>query len=256
MAQQTHTQGADLTLHQFLYSHFNEKARWALDFKGIPHRRRPHLPGPHRPAMQKLSGQGQTPVLCLGDEVIAGSAQIIDVLENRYPEPALYPADPQARAEALALQSRFDASVGPAVRTALFSVLINEGGYLTRMFARDASTPVRLLYRATFPLARGMIAKGNGVTDPANVTASFELTRTTLQEVAEQTAATGYLVGDGFSIADLCAAALLAPLAALSHPDMARPQPIPETLEAFYVRWADDPGIAWVKAIYAKHRPG
>jgi hypothetical protein len=48
----------ELTLHQFLYSHFNEKARWALDHKGIPHQRRAYLPGPHRPAMQRLSGQG------------------------------------------------------------------------------------------------------------------------------------------------------------------------------------------------------
>ena len=250
------TQPADITLHQFLYSHFNEKVRWALDFKGVPHGRRAYLPGPHRPAMQKLSGQGQTPVLALGNEVIAGSAQILDTLESRFPAPALYPADPEARAAALALQTHFDSQVGPAVRTALFSVLVNEGGYLTRMFARDASGPVRAIYRATFPLARGMIARGNGVTDPDNVTRAFEVTRSTLKEVATQSAATGYLIGDEFSIADLTAAALLAPLAALSHPDMARPQPAPAALEAFYGRWAEDPAIAWVQAQYAKHRPG
>jgi hypothetical protein len=26
-------------LVQFRFSHFNEKARWALDYKGVPHRR-------------------------------------------------------------------------------------------------------------------------------------------------------------------------------------------------------------------------
>jgi glutathione S-transferase len=246
---------AGLTLHQFLFSHFNEKARWALDYKGIPHQRRAYLPGPHRPAMQKLSGQGQTPVLSVGDEVIAGSAEIIDSLESRYPEPALYPSDTALRTEALALQTHFDAVVGPAVRTALFSVLINEGGYITRMFARDAGGLTRALYRATFPLARGMIAKGNGVTDPANVERAFEITESTLQEVSDQAAPTGYLVGNSFSVADLTAAALLAPLAALSHPDMARPQPVPQTLEAFYARWADDPAIAWVRHQYEEHRP-
>jgi glutathione S-transferase len=254
MEQQMTVEDTELTLHQFLYSHFNEKARWALDFKNVPHQRRSYLPGPHRPAIQKLSGQGQTPVLCLGPEVIAGSAQIIDTLEQKYPDPALYPADTQARENALTLQARFDADIGPAVRTALFSVLIKEGGYLTRMFARDASAPVRVLYRATFPLARGMIAKGNGVTDTDNVTRAFELTEATLREVTEQTAATGYLVGHSFSIADLTAAALLAPLAALSHPDMARPKPVPPALEAFYARWADDPAITWVRHQYAKHR--
>ncbi len=255
MAEQTEQQ-AEPVLHQFLYSHFNEKARWALDFKGIPHQRRSYLPGPHRPAMQKLSGQGQTPVLSIGDEVISGSARIIDLLENRYPDPPLYPAEPELRTAALTLQSRFDEEVGPAVRTALFSVLISEGGYLTRMFAKDASPPLRLLYRATFPLARGMIARGNGVTDPENVQRAFATTQATLAEVAEQTAATGYLLGNTFSIADLTAAALLAPLASLGHPDMARPQPVPAALSEFYARWADDPGIAWVRKQYAEHRPG
>ena len=65
----------------------------------------------------------------------------------------------------------------------------------------------------------------------------------------------GYLVGDSFSVADLTAAALLAPLASVSHPDMARPQPVPKALTEFYARWADHPAIAWVKHQYAAHRP-
>ena len=247
-------QRTELTLHQFLFSHFNEKVRWALDYKGIVHQRVAHLPGPHRPTIQKLSGQGQTPVLTIGPQVIAGSARIIDVLEARFPLPGLYPADAEARAAALSLQKRFDDTVGPAVRTALFSVLIQEPAYLTSMFARNTSAPVRLLYRASFPLARGMIARGNGVTDPDNVTQAFELTEAALEEVASQSQTTGYLVGDAFSIADLSAAALLAPLVSLDHPDMARPEPVPAALTAFYSRWADHPGAAWVSSQYQAHR--
>jgi hypothetical protein len=32
-------------LFQFTYSHFNEKARWALDLKHVPHVRHSLLPG-------------------------------------------------------------------------------------------------------------------------------------------------------------------------------------------------------------------
>ena len=34
-------------LLQFTFSHYNEKARWALDFKRVPHVRRSLIPGPH-----------------------------------------------------------------------------------------------------------------------------------------------------------------------------------------------------------------
>ncbi len=81
-------------LLQFPYSHFNEKARWALDYKRLPHRRRNLLPGPHVLQLKRLTGRTQVPVLRLGDRLVSGSAQIIDELERRVPEPPLYPADP------------------------------------------------------------------------------------------------------------------------------------------------------------------
>jgi glutathione S-transferase len=44
-----------LELHQFPSSHFNEKARWALDYKGLEHSRLNYLPGPHMRPIKKLS---------------------------------------------------------------------------------------------------------------------------------------------------------------------------------------------------------
>lgn len=37
---------AGITLHPFPASHYNEKARWALDLKAVPHDRVSLLPGP------------------------------------------------------------------------------------------------------------------------------------------------------------------------------------------------------------------
>ena len=54
------------TLFQFRASHFTEKARWALDWKGIPHVRHMLLPGPHLPRMLWMTGQQQVPVLVIG----------------------------------------------------------------------------------------------------------------------------------------------------------------------------------------------
>jgi glutathione S-transferase len=244
----------ELVLHQFEFSHFNEKARWALDFKGIEHRRESYLPGPHMPAIKKMSGSTQTPVLQTHNSIIPGSAAIIEYLETSHPTPPLYPAAAEAKTEALALQAQFDAGLGPASRTVVFSKLVEEGSYLCAMFARKAAAPKRWLYRATYPLAKGMIAKGNGTTDPANVTRSFELVDRTLDEIAAKVQPSGYLVGNEFSIADLTAAALLAPLANPQHPDMARPKPVPASVAALISKYAGHPTIAWVGRMYTQHR--
>ncbi len=243
-----------ITLHQFAYSHFNEKARWILDLKGIDHRHETYLPGPHMGAIKKLSGQAQTPVLEADGKVISGSSAIIDYLETRHPQPPLYPTDPEHRERALEWQREMDASLGPDVRTLLFSALVNEGTYLCNMFGGSKGLAKRLAYRAMFPIARGVIAKGNGVT-PDNVARCKTSTREWLDRISEQAKATGYLVGDTFSVADLTAAALLAPIADVSHPAMKRPRPIPQSVQDILAINASHPAIEWTNRIYDQHRP-
>jgi glutathione S-transferase len=244
-----------LTVHQFTASHFNEKVRWALDYKGLPHRRETYLPGPHLPVIKKLSGgPSTTPLLQHDGGYISGSAAIIDWLESRYPEPALIPADKALREQAEAIQTRFDATVGPATRTLLFEVLLNEPNYLCETFSAAKPWLKRLAFRATFPAAKGFIRKGNGVF-PDNIARSRLITQAALDEVAAEVAQTGYLVGSYFSVADLCAASLLAPLTNVRHPDMQRIEPMPVSVQEFHAQWADHAAIAWVHQMYARHRP-
>jgi glutathione S-transferase len=246
---------ASVVLHQFRHSHFNEKARWGLDWKRVPHRRVTVLPGPHASRIRRLSGQTATPVLVLEGRTLAGSARILEALEERFPERALLPAHPELRRRALEIQAEFDAEVGPAVRTAVFSALIPEPGYLCRIFAADSPAPVRALYHATLPLVKGVIARANGVADPQAVARACERTRRALDFVAKQSEATGQLVGESFTLADLCCAALLAPLVSPAHPDMRKPEPMPESFAAFLAQWSTHPGTRWVLEQYARQRP-
>lgn len=242
-----------VVLHQFLFSHYNDKARWALQFKGIEHRRETYLPGPHRGALRKLSGQTSTPVLEWQGEVISGSANIIEHLEKVSGSPSLYPTDLALRETALDFERRFDDEVGPATRTVLFEALAEEGGYLTRMFGANKPLAKRLGYRAIFPIAKGMIKKGNGV-NPESIAKRKQITMNALDEVAQATQKTGYIVGDNFSVADLTAACLFAPLANPSHPDMARPEPIPAAVQAVLDQYRDHPATAWTNRMYELHR--
>ncbi|MDA0979567.1 MAG: glutathione S-transferase [Proteobacteria bacterium] len=245
---------ATVTLHQFPYSHFNEKVRWALAHKQIVHERKSYLPGPHIPAIRKLSGQTATPVLAWNDQVITGSAAIIEFLEKQVPKPALFPTDAAEREKALDLCRWLDEEVGPANRTVLFAELIDDANYMTGMFSNGRPLPVRWLYRFTFPMARGLIASANGV-NPDNLERCLRITATALDRIADAVEPTGYLVGNSFTVADLTAAALFAPLAAPDHPDMARPRPVPPGVQSVIEQYSNHPTVRWVNSMYEHHRP-
>lgn len=238
----------------FPASHYNEKARWALDWKGLAHQRVSHLPGPHMVSIRRLSGQSQVPVLIMDGRVISGSAQILDSLERAFPARPLYPEDPAQREQALAVQRRFDDEVGPAVRTAVFSVLVPEPDFLCATFSRTQPAWRQAVYRAAFPVMKPMVAKANGV-NPESVERAVARTERALDETAHMIGPSGQLVGPRFSVADLTVAALLAPLVPLSHPDMAPPQPIPARVAEFHARWEKHEAVRWVREQYATHRP-
>ena len=74
------------TLWHLPISHYSEKARWALDVKGVEHRRRTAPPGIHMAVALRLTrGRGFTfPILVLDGRAIADSTAIVQVLEQGY----------------------------------------------------------------------------------------------------------------------------------------------------------------------------
>jgi glutathione S-transferase len=201
--------------------------------------------------MKRLTGRTETPVLVDDDEVVAGSAAILAHLERRFPNPPLEPPAPAQRERALAIAREFDDEVGPAVRLAkFFEVMCAE--YAIRTFCSERSALVRAAYRASFPLVERIMKRSMGI-DAENAARGRERTRLALDLVAKETAGTGYLVGDRFSLADLTCAALLSP--AVDVADLGGPPLAGTDAEASWLaRWADHPGAAWVREIYRRHR--
>src|SRR5437773_11199443 len=106
-------------LWHFTVSHFNEKARWALDFKRVRHVRRALLPGSHFLKSWRMTGQTAVPVLALDGRPIHDSTRIIEALERAYPERALYPRNESERRRALELEDFFDEELGRSIRAML-----------------------------------------------------------------------------------------------------------------------------------------
>ena len=240
-------------LFQFQFSHYNEKARWALDWKRIAHVRRSYLPGLHLVPIRRLSGQPSLPVLRDGGQVIAGSARIIEHLEHRQPAPPLYPSDAAARVRALEIQQWFDEEVGAPVRAAFFHEVLPEGAYAQSLFTGGSDSATRLLYRALFPGIRAVMRKTMQLS-----TESAERGRVRTQEafefVVKHAGRDGYLIGNDFSVADLAAAALLAPAVIPPEFPYQPPRPHGRAFDGWLRRWSDHPGAAWVRAMYAHHR--
>lgn len=243
-----------LELLQFRHSPYNEKARWALDFKQLPHRRRSLLPGPHMGVVKRLTGRTETPVLVHDGGALDGSARILEWLEATCPTPALLPAHAAQRAEALRIQRWFDGDLTPRMRRTVLDALLQQPAMFARVFADGAPALKRWAYACIVPLAAPLVRKGNGITGPEAVEDGHRAAAEAFDFVAARAAATGYLCGDSFSIADLTAASTLAVFVKPEDSPMASPQPVGANFQALINRYATHPGADWVRRIYARHR--
>jgi len=75
---------------------------------------------PRHEAVQAANPKGQAPVLVDGDLTLYDSTIILEYLEDTYPEPALYPRDPQARARCRQLELEADEVPLEPVRKLMF----------------------------------------------------------------------------------------------------------------------------------------
>src|SRR5207247_2570505 len=164
-------------LWQFRFSHFNEKARWALDWQGIAH-----------------------------------------------------------------------------VRRALFHELLPETEFAAAAFTLGFGPGTRRLYRALFPALR-VVMRADMKIDDARTARSREKVLGALDRLEAELQPSGYLVGERFSVADLTAAALLAPVVFLP-PEFpyAPPGPLPAPVARWREAFAGRRASHWAAEMYRRHR--
>jgi glutathione S-transferase len=243
-----------LLLWHIPLSHYNEKVRWALDYKSIAHRRR--VLGPdYLFRAWRATGQGKLPILWLDGHAIYDSTRIIAALERRFPVPALYPQDTIARQRALALEDDLDETLGPSVRAAIMSPLFRQDPNIALRVlttgmpdeAKRRLRPLLLLIFPTYYRFRHKISDANLEKDRASVAAALD--RIELQRQGRE-----YLVGHTFTIADLTAASLLAPV--LQPPEIQYPLRVqlPSYLQQYRATVLKHPAAQWAASIYRLHR--
>lgn len=245
-----------IELYQFPVSHYCEKIRWALDFKGIPYRARNLVPLLHIPVMLKLTRQTQVPAITLGRRAVHGSGRIIDFLEQRYPgKPSLYPQDPAQRQEVTEWQAFCDRDIGPHVRRTAYFHILPDRAYTKALLTEDQGLAGKTFYNLSQLGILAGIRYGMGI-NPKGYGRSLDKLNAALDRLDQTLADRPYLVGDAFTVADLSAAALLAPL--VQPPEMPYPLPPgePEAFAELRRTLASRPSLQWVQKLYAGHRQG
>lgn len=246
-------EGSAPHLLHFRLSHYNEKVRWALDFKGWEHTREALVPGFHIPRVRLLSGQNKVPVLVIDDRVLVGSSHIIAEIERMRPSPPLYPEDVGERRRALDIERFFDEEVAPDVRRLFWSTYIDRPDYCARLATDGFSSFVRGVWRACFPVMKPLFRSNIGVRQEQVDVARDRLSGY-FDRLESEIQPSGFLVGERFSVADLAAAAVMTALLRPPQFSYAIPEPWSPELVELRASLEHRAGFRWVHDIYARFR--
>jgi glutathione S-transferase len=242
-------------LWQLPVSHYSEKVRWALAYKGIEHERRSPIPGTHIPLALWLTRGSQItlPIMQLNGQQIGDSTAIVAALEERYPEPPLYPADPDERRRALELEDFFDEELGPYTRLLAFHELGKDRERFAAVVRRTTPGPLaRGPGAAAYARAFTVLRFGAGSSKSAEAARTKILAA--LERLEAELGDSDYLAGDSFTVADIAAASLFYPLVLPEGSPVPTDEPPPEGLKRFRAPLKERRGFKWVEEMFRRHR--
>lgn len=213
-----------ITLYQLHWSHYVEKVRWALDYKGVEWAAVDVDPFTKR-QMQHLqckttldSGHELYTVPTIHDEatglVVGDSSKILGYLERVYPTPALYPAEAIEHTEVARWMLWLDSTLGLAARRLGYTqIALEHPGLLAELFVprivgvgRGRSFKGKLAGAIIAGVLTRRFRFSHNRTDRV-----FEQLEQCLLTAAQRLSSHAYLVGERFTAADLTLAALLRP---------------------------------------------
>lgn len=240
-------------LWHFPISHYNEKVRWALDWKGIAHERKV-LTLDYLPRAMLATGKPTLPILWINGKAIGDSTVIIETLEGLQPAPALYPPDRATCRRALELEDFLDEELGPAARTAIVGwAFYNDPQLAVKALSTGMPGSAANLIARALPLFQSFYTWRHGIRKD-NIEAARAQVRACLDRIESELQPSGFLAGDRFSVADLTAASLLAPL--VQPPELEfKPDPaVAEALAGYRETLIDHPAAQWATRVFSEYR--
>lgn len=240
-----------ITLYQFPISHYCEKVRWALDYKGLDWTCKNFLPGPHISQAIKISGKSKVPILQHDKKIVRESSKIITYLDKTFPEKNLTPLQDDLKNEALEWERYLDKEVGIHLRRYVYSYLLNYPHIVIPFFTHHGPWYGPLLIRIIFPMLRKKMVSYLDINEQTTQLSKEHLSQA-IDKIAAHLSNRKFLVGDQFTRADITAAALLAPLIKPEKYGLNWPEKLPEELEVFIE--SQNSKLQWVRNMYEQYR--
>ncbi len=192
------------------FSHYCEKARWALDRADVDYVEDAHLPLFSYLPLRRAGAKRTAPALVTGDgDVLVDSTDILRWCDaHGRGEPLFPPGDD----EVVALEEEFDRHLGPATRRLGYFFLLDDKRATLDVMAKHGPRWERVLGKLARPLAAAMLRRGLRI-DAAGAARSRAVIDRTFSEVGERLRdGRKYLCGDRLTAADLTFASLAAPV--------------------------------------------
>lgn len=209
-----------MKLISIAFSHYVEKARWALDRFGFSYEDERHMPAFHMPAVlwatkgrlgtpDRVSSRFSTPLLILDDgTMVRDSTDIMRWASDSRGGDAegLFPD-----AEVEELDRYLSLKLGPHTRRAVYHEGLADAGLMRRVARNNVSAAEAALFSMAFPLVKQVITRALKVT-PERAAASEVKAREVFDAIDRRRAGRPFLVGDRLTAADITFACMAAPL--------------------------------------------
>lgn len=240
-----------MRLYTFQISHFSEKARFALDFSGIPYEEKRLLPGPHLLTTRRLGGRS-VPVLANGKTTVHGSGAILDHLETDLGFAALA-VSPENKTRATEIEALADVAFGRGIQCLFYNVLFDNPRLLVDMWTQRGPFWGRAFYAVTMPFVRSKTREMYRI-DPDGVAKAKDAFHRAFDETDRMLGDREYLFGDALTRSDIAVSALLAPLCRPPEHPFEWPTERPPELVEFTQSFEGRPTWNYVLRVYSEHR--
>jgi len=238
-------------LYQFPISHYCEKIRWAMDYKGLDYKLKNLFPGLHLRTTKKMAPKTYLPILIDNGEQVQNSHVILTYLDDIYPEKPLTPKEPELLQQAMEWEKYCDVEIGVHVRRFGYHYLLAEPKTVIPFFTQGGPWWGPLFFKLFFsklePVMRKMMSIDQAGADKSEIRIQQAIDK--LYDVYKDKE---FLVGDQFSRADLAAASLLAPLITPQGYGLDWPEEMPAVLQAFVDK--NQQKLEPIRQLYSKLR--
>ncbi len=243
----------DTRLYQFPVSHYCEKARWALDYKGVPYKAQTLLPGLHFKKLKAIAPDTTVPVLLIGNDVIQGSERIIDHLDKLFPDKSLTPADPEQQQQVTEWETFAATKIADPLRCFYYYYLLDQPKTLIPLFSEGGPWYGKYFLGITYKQIKQRMQVGYQL-NQRNAQVAMRVVDKAIGRLEAHLETHPFLVGDSFTRADLSVCALLSPLVIPERGYLKLRALSVQALIDYRMARIKSPAFRWVNTIYNTYR--